>query len=79
MIFVTGYTLMKALTEAGYPLPPETCGASIDILIDGLAQLNLKINLTSEDLIKVAAALKETAEEALRIDAEGSTGFSDGR
>jgi len=60
----TGFSLLDALVAEHFPLPEETASVSIEVPVDGVVQMVIRKNLTSDDLLTVGRALQKLGQQS---------------
>lgn len=60
---VSTLDLATALREEGFELPKECARVRLLMPVDGLFQLEYRVNMTGEDLIKLGVALARLGKE----------------
>lgn len=58
---ISHHNLTTALIEVGFPLPPEITALDIRTQADGVVELHIVCNLTSETLHKLGQAMQVLA------------------
>lgn len=59
---ISGYGLYQALKDEGYELPEECADVQLVMPVDGMIQLEMRVNLTDETLAMLGRALVRMAE-----------------
>jgi hypothetical protein len=52
-----GFDLLQRIKDLGVEIPAETCSATLEMPVDGVVQLVLRVNVSGTDLIRIGAAL----------------------